>query len=86
MRKHIFLAFSWAMSLIGFGHFIDYTLRAPFLVLRYAVEKASGVIAMVVPVAQWREIERMCSQAVQRSLHLYSRPAGASVLNSPLLS
>ena len=86
MRKSVMVIMSWAMSLIGFGHFTEQLFRLPSLVLRYAVEKASGVIAMVVPVAQWREIERMCSQAIKRSLNLYSRPAGASVLNSPLLS
>lgn len=87
MRKHAI----WGFCLSVLASFVSVHFIGDTLVLLrelpiYIVASAAAVIPLLVPVATWKEIERMCSRAVKLSLKLFSRPAGASVLNSPLLS
>lgn len=87
MRKSHF----WGMCLSFIASFVSWHIVGDhLLILReisvYIVASAAAVVPLLVPTATWKEIERMCSIAVKRSLNLFCRPAGASVLNSPLLS
>lgn len=87
MRKsHLWgMCLSFLSVFVGL-HYVGDTLFLLREIPVYIVAAAAAVVPLLVPTATWKEIERMCSQAIKLKLNLFSRPAGASVLNSPLLS
>lgn len=88
MRKNSWLiaSFHFVMSFIGLSH-SDWFVDRIATFCRYTVEKASATLALIVPVAEWKVVERMCTLKQRVAFNIHSRrTASTGSLSAPLLS
>lgn len=72
MRKHLHSVLSFICSFFHISLYSDSFVDSLRFTIRYTVEKTAAVIAGVVPVAQWKVVERLYAQRVRTMLSMNS--------------
>ena len=72
MRKHLHSVLSFICSFFHINLYSDSFVDSLRFTIRYAVEKTAAVIAGIVPVAQWKVVERLYAQRVRTMLSMNS--------------
>jgi len=72
MRKHLHSVLYFVCSFFSVHYHNDWFVDTLRFTVRYAVEKTAAVIAGVVPVAQWKVVERLYAQRVRTMLSMNS--------------